>query len=684
MILPTKEFALRFLLFLFLIATAYPQNDAATQVKENDPPAEVPANARHSTFLMMGNRAGQQAVWHTDDGVTHVLFEFNDRGRGPRTVTDYRFDSQGNVVAVHTIGHDYLKSSSEETFTHAEDGTATWKNRSESASLKSPDAVFYPGMFSPPEEIAMLVRVAKAHGGTVKLLPTGEARVSKVGERTLEANGKHAHVTEYAVTGLDFTPNYLWLDDDNNFFAGGDTWAMVIREGFETAAKSLVDIQQQAQLERSRTLAKQLMHAPKTDLLIHNVSVFDSVGGKVIPGQDVLISGNRIKSIGSAASQPAAGAEVIDGTGKVLIPGLWDMHAHVGPNDGLLNLAAGVTTVRDMGNDIDDLTSRRHRIEAGDEIGTRIIPCGLIDGPGPYQGPTKILASNETEARAYVDQFASLGYPQIKIYSSVKPELVPAIVDEARKHHQRVSGHIPAGMTATQAVQDGYNEIQHANFLMLNFMPDVKNTETTARFTEVAKRGADIDLNSPAMHDFVALLQEKHISLDVTLSVFEEMFTARNGTPSPTFAPVADRLPPQVLRNSLSAGMPVPDGMDQRFRDSYANMERMVKVFYDAGIPIESGTDAIAGFAFDRELEIHQHIGIPAARILQDATLGAARIMSKDSDLGSITAGKLADAVLIEGDPTKDIGAVRNTKLVIKDGVVYYPAEIDRELGIRP
>lgn len=675
---------MRFLLPLILLATAFAQNDTATQVKENDPPAEVPTNARLSTFLMMGNKAGQQAVWRTDDGVTHVLFEFNDRGRGPRTVTEYHFDDQGNVASVHTIGHDYMKSSSEETFTRAADGTASWKNRSEGAARKVSGSVFYPGMFSPPEESAMLVRTANAHGGTVKLLPTGEARVTKAAERTLEAHGKRMHVTEYEVTGLDFTPNYLWVDDAGDFFAGGETWAMVIREGFETAAKALIESQQQAQLERSRALTKRLMHVPKGDLLVHNVSIFDSVSGKLVSGRDVVISGNRITSVDVAANQPPGTAQVIDGSGKVLLPGLWDMHAHVGPNDGLLNLAAGVTTVRDMGNDIDDLTARRHRIESGDEIGTRIIPCGLIDGPGPYQGPTKILASNEAEARAYVDQFASLGYPQIKIYSSVKPELVPVIVDEARKHHQRVSGHIPAGMTAAEAVRDGYNEIQHANFLMLNFMPDVKNTETTARFTEVAKRGADIDLNSKDMQDFVALLQEKHITLDVTLSVFEEMFTARNGTPSPTFLPVADRLPPQVVRNSLSAGIPVPDGMDERFRDSYANMERMVKAFYDAGIPIESGTDAIAGFALDRELELHQQIGIPAAKVLQDATLGAARIMSKDAELGSITPGKLADAVLVEGDPTRDISAVRNTKLVIKDGVLYYPAEIDRELGIRP
>jgi imidazolonepropionase-like amidohydrolase len=179
-------------------------------------------------------------------------------------------------------------------------------------------------------------------------------------------------------------------------------------------------------------------------------------------------------------------------------------------------------------------------------------------------------------------------------------------------------------------------------------------------------------------------LKAKQVDLDVTLSVFEEMFVARPGHIAPTYAAVADRLAPQVVRQALNLGLPVPEGMDQRYRDSFANMERMVKVMYDAGIPIVSGTDAIAGFSFERELELHQQIGIPASRVLQDATLGAARIMSKDAELGSITPGKLADMVLVEGDPTKNISDVRNTRLVIKDGEVYDPAEIDRELGIKP
>jgi imidazolonepropionase-like amidohydrolase len=677
----------RFALFLiFFAASSFAQNSEATKVKENDPPADVPATAVRSTFLMMGNRAGQQAVWKSDDGVTHVLFEFNDRSRGPRTVTDYRINADGVIVSVTTRGHDYLKASSDETFSRNADGSATWKNRSENGHTQDNRPSFYTGMFSPPEETAMLVRNALANGGSIALLPDGEAHVKRIAERSLDENGKHAKLIEYSITGLDFSPNYIWLDEAGNFFAGGETWAMLIREGFEPGAQVLLDAQKQAQDERNHDLAHKLMHHPKGGALIRNVTVFDSINAKLLPEQDVLISGNKIVSVkpSSKFALTADSTEIIDGTGKTLIPGLWDMHAHVSGNDGLLNLAAGVTTVRDMANDIDDLTARRRRIEGEMEVGTRIIACGFIDGPGPYQGPTKILASTEKQARDFVDMYAKLGYPQIKIYSSVKPELVPAIIDEARKHHQRVSGHIPAGMTASQAVEEGYNEIQHANFLMLNFMPDVKNTETTARFTEVAKRGADLDVNGQPMRDFITLLKQKQVDLDVTLNVFEEMFTARSGSPSPTFAPVAHRLPPQVLRSSLSVGMPIPDGMDQRYKDSYANMERMVKALYDAGIPIESGTDAIAGFALDRELELHQHLGIPPARILQDATLGAARIMSKDTELGSITPGKLADVVLIDGDPTQDISAVRKTRLVIKDGVLYRPDEIDHELGIKP
>jgi imidazolonepropionase-like amidohydrolase len=266
----------------------------------------------------------------------------------------------------------------------------------------------------------------------------------------------------------------------------------------------------------------------------------------------------------------------------------------------------------------------------------------------------------------------------------VKPELVPAIIDEAHKNGMRVSGHIPAGMTAAQCVVLGYDEVQHANFLMLNFWPDVKNTNTPARFTEVAKRGADLDLKSPQVQSFIKLLRDHHTDVDITLSIFEDMFTQRAGQLPRGFQPIANRLPPQVRRGLLSGGLTPPPGMEARYDQSFAKMVDFAGLLYRSGIPVESGTDSMAGFALHRELELHVQAGIPPQKVLQDATLGAARIMSMDRDLGSIMPGKLADLTLVNGDPVANISDIRKTALVVKDGVVYKPAEMYSALGVTP
>ncbi len=355
-----------------------------------------------------------------------------------------------------------------------------------------------------------------------------------------------------------------------------------------------------------------------------------------------------------------------------------------GDNDGLLNLAAGVTTVRDLGNDIDSLLARRQRIIDGKEIGTRIVLAGIMDGRGPYQGPTKVLVSTEAEGRAAVDNYKRLGYVQIKIYSSVPPAVVPAIIDEAHKNGMRVSGHIPAEMTAAQCVELGYDEIQHINFLMLNFWPEIKNTNTIARLVEPAKRGADLDLTSPQVQSFIKLLQDHHTKLDLTLSIFEEQYLNRAGQIPRGYQAVASRLPTQVRRGLLSTGLTPPAGMDETYRKSFAKMMDLAGLLYRSGIPIEAGTDSMAGFTLQRELELDVLAGIPAREVLQNATLNAARIMSLDKEFGSIAPGKLADLVLVDGNPADNISDIRKTVLVVKDGVIYKPAELYTELGVTP
>jgi hypothetical protein len=142
------------------------------------------------------------------------------------------------------------------------------------------------------------------------------------------------------------------------------------------------------------------------------------------------------------------------------------MHSHPEPADGLLLLAAGVTGVRDMAAE----PVKRERMQTwdGETLGPRIAFAGILDGPGPFQGPTQVLVADEAAARAAVDAMADAGFILVKVYSSVKPELVPFIVDEAGKQGLRVGGHVPAGMTAERAVRAGYDEIQHMNMVFLN------------------------------------------------------------------------------------------------------------------------------------------------------------------------------------------------------------------------
>jgi imidazolonepropionase-like amidohydrolase len=382
---------------------------------------------------------------------------------------------------------------------------------------------------------------------------------------------------------------------------------------------------------------------------------------------------------------PRRHAEVIDATGHTLMPGLWDMHVHLQPNDGLLHLAAGVTSVRDMANDTDRLLAMRSRFDQDTEIGPRVLMAGFLDGRGPFAGPTKVFADSEQEAREAIDKYAKLGYVQIKIYSSIKPELVPKIAAMAHAHGMRVSGHVPAFMTAEQFVRDGVDEIQHMNFIFLNFMFDrVQDTRGPARFSEVAAHGAEVDPNSAQVKAFIQLLQEHKTVLDPTLTIFEDMFTARPGTASPSYAAVADRMPAQIRRGFFYGGLDVPAGLDQRYHDSLAQMLKMAKTFYDAGIPLVAGSDGLAGFTLHRELELYTQAGIPAPKVLQLATLGAARLMKRDQELGSIAPDKLADVVLVDGDPTANISDIRKVELVVKDGVLYKTADLYRAIGVQP
>ena len=636
------------------------------------------------TILANGEKAGMEVDAFITDGHVDATYEFNDRGRGPKTETHWLLDHNSLPLRVDVTGNDYLKAPVDEHFA-VDHGQAEWKSTSEHGHASA--GGFYSGINTPTVESALLIQ-ALTHAGAagVPLFPGGVSHLEKLADTTVQANGQSMHVTEYAITGVAFAPLTIWLDDQLNFFALPGTWFAEMREGWESTNDALYSIQTRAETQRLERIAQELTRHPQHPVAIEHVRLFDSVHATMLDDQTVVVSGSRIASVGSASStQPPADAERIDGRGKTLLPGLFDMHVHVSPLDGILNIASGVTSVRDMGNNIADLAQLDQQWQSGTTIGPRVSKAGLIDGPGPYQAPTGIFAATQQEANAAVNRYADLGYVQTKIYSSFNPALLPETIYLSHSRGMRVSGHIPNGMTAAQFVAAGADEIQHINFIMLNFFSEkVKDTRTPERFTAVGEYAAGLDLDSKPVNDFIALLQLHHTTIDPTLNAFEPMFIARPGQVDPSMKPILDRLPAQLQRNAYTGGLPVTAANDQTYRDSWAVMLKMTKRLYDAGVPILAGTDNLAGVMLHHELELEVQAGIPPLKALQNATMLAATVLRKQQELGSVEAGKAADLVLVDGNPGDDISNIRRCRTVFKNGAVYDSDKLYAAVAILP
>jgi len=645
-------------------------------------PASTPGEIRYAV-LLAGKRAGSAVTTYVSDREQRFTYDFTDRGRGPSTVTRAVLDENGLPVLLEITGHDYLKNAIAEKYERS-GGKAVWRNDAEQGDQAVTGPAYYPPLNGPPQEAELLARaLLRSPPSGLDLLPNGREKIESQGGITVHKGDEEKKVLLYALSGSGFEPSYVWLDEQGSLFASCG-WPSLIREGWEGVLPELVKAQDIRTAEREKSQVTRLAHHPKGPVAFIGARLLDPASGTVRPGTTVVVTGDRITAVGPDGKvELPAGAEKVDAKGRTLMPGLWDMHVHLVTLDGLMHLAAGVTTVRDLANDTDFLVDLRRRFDKGEVLGPRVLMAGVLDGPGPYAGPTKALVSTREEAVRWVDRYAELGYVQIKIYSSVDPALVPAIVEHAHSRGLRVSGHIPNGLSAEQAVREGFDEIQHTNFLVLNFLDGV-DTRTPARFSEVAKRAAELDLKSDRVRAFFALLKEKGTTVDPTVNAFEGMFTGRPGHLDPSFTDVADRLPPQVRRNLYGGGLPVPEGMDRRYRDSYQTMLDMVRALHDNGIPFVAGTDSLAGFGLHRELELYAKAGIPPMDILRAATSVPARVMKLDKERGTIEPGKLADLILVDGRPDEKISDIRRVMLTVKGGVMYDPAALYHEIGVTP
>src|SRR6266496_6239178 len=414
---------------------------------------QVSAQKRTDKIFIQGNPAGTQTVERQADGAMRAEYSYNDRGRGDHIIATWQLDRVGVPIEYDGHGNDYMKAPIEEHFQISND-RASWKNRSEQGEQAVAGEAFYLPMNAPPEFFAVLARaLLKAPNHKLPLLPAGEAT-------TEQTNAGSMRLTEYRITGLGFSPQPIWLDH-NGTSASVSPWFSVVPDGFETAIPQLLDAQQKNDVAWSERIARALAHVPRGDLVIRNARLFDPRDLRVTPATSVVVSGERIVRVGPDADVKAsANAEVIDAHDQFLMPGLWDNHQHFSENDGALDLANGVTSARDMANDTETFLQRVARFDNGTELGPRVLKAGIIDGTGEFAGPTKMRVDSVEQAIKDVDWYADHGYAQIKIYSSIKPELVPIIADHAHARGLRVSGHVPAFMSAREFVEGGADEIQ--------------------------------------------------------------------------------------------------------------------------------------------------------------------------------------------------------------------------------
>jgi imidazolonepropionase-like amidohydrolase len=419
-------------------------------------------------------------------------------------------------------------------------------------------------------------------------------------------------------------------------------------------------------------------------LAITNVTVIDGRDSGARRDQTVVIDGNRIVLAGPSRSTRAACGRTIDGTGKFLIPGLWDMHVHttvVGGRDVLaLYIANGVTGVRDMAGEWPTLTRWRAEIAAGQLVGPRIVASGPYLEGGDVPIP-HILARTPEEGRAAVDSLVALGADFVKVHGRLSRDTYFAIARRARERGIAFAGHVSQAIGAAAASDSGQRSIEH----LLGIPAPCTTAESLALRPRFAVQAALGRCSSRDLTPLYARFVRNETWVTPTFTAaYEIALWPTRALPGDS---VAHYLP-DTLRRFVLQIFPMPDsippGADSVGRAMFAKRLAQVTAMHRAGVRILTGTDAPLrnsppGFGLHEELTLLARGGLSPFEIVRAATLEAARYLRMTDSLGTIAPGQLADLVLLDADPLRDIGNTRRIVAVIANGRLF-DAEARRAL----
>jgi amidohydrolase family protein len=550
-------------------------------------------------------------------------------------------------------------------------------------TLEAAEPWFITDGYSPVAMQEQMMRWWTTHGKPAEFtVYPSNSKVHIAPAATLTVSGHAAH--GYTVNGLIWGVESLWMDDAQNLIALVSTDAEfdhfeALREPYEGGLGAFISAAVQADLASLAKLTATARMQPAAKLAIVGATLEDATGSPAVKDSVILIEKGRITAAGPRSQvRIPRDATILDASGKFAIPGLWDMHAHYEQVEwGPIYLAAGVTSVRDVGNEFDFIRTVHDELDRKENpaIGPHLEFAGVIDGTGPLTLGA-VLADTPEQALSWVEKYQTAGARQIKVYSSVKPEIVLAITAAAHARGMTVTGHIPEGMTTIEGINDGMDQVNHISYELPYFTQTVLNSEGQPDGTKPPV----LDLHGPRARDLLSTLKAHHTILDPTLAIYE---TFMNTAPLDQLEPGLAHVAPQ-LQAALRS--PPPSGAQAVLVAAHwqARMATL-RALHEAGIPIIAGTDqAIPGYSLHRELELYVEAGFTPLEALQAATLEAARALGVEKDSGSLQPGKRGDVLLLDADPLADIHNTRKVWRTVAAGAVYAPAPLWRSVGFTP
>jgi imidazolonepropionase-like amidohydrolase len=672
--------------FAVLVANSFLIGVASAQ----PPPTGYPVESGKYRLYKFEQAIGEETYQiRREDGslVLTDTFLFTDRGTAVPLDTVFRAAADLTPTSFESKGKS-SRLSNVDIALQVRDGTVVIRQMQQTRETSPPKQFFVISGYSPVAQQMLMLRYWFGHQSpaALSILPQGTTvQIVSRGVERVTVNGKPVTLTRYNVSGLIWGREVLWLDAGQRLVAAVTTDAEfdhfeATAEGYDSLLPRFVAEAGQDGMVLLAELSQGLRATQKGPLAIVGATLIDGTGRPAVSDSTVVVDAGRIVAVGRRGSvRIPAGATVFDAQGKTLLPGLWDMHAHIEQVEwGPIYLAAGVTTARDVGNELEFISAVRDALRNGRGLGPQLLLAGIVDGSGPTAIGVERVDS-PADAVRWVNEYRKAGFQQMKIYSSVKLDEVRAVCDAAHRAGMTVTGHIPNGINIYQGVEAGMDQVNHIQYLLAALAPTPRAGATREERWEAE---ASVDVAGPDAQREIQFLKDHDTVIDPTLGLMEMNFHPA-AEPISSFEPGVAKVAPELTQLLTSGGMPADSAAIGR--RLFQNELALVGALHQAGVRVVAGTDqAVPGHSLHREIELYVQAGFTPIEAIQAATVVPAQVMGLEMEVGTVEINKRADLILLDANPLDDIHNIRTVRYVIANGVLYPTAKLWESVGFKP